>query len=202
MNNILYICIWIVGISSPAKAETRTPFPDTFVRDYIKTGNMKEIQLTKGKVTLVDDDDFDFLMQWKWFASLNNGTYYVMRRQWIQGMNTSRPVYMHRVIMKTPKGITVDHIDHNSMNNQKYNLRNCTQEENTYNAIHKKGITGFIGVGFDKRRNKFVATIRIKGHRHYLGQYSNPIVAAKIYDRAARKNRGEFAVLNFPMDKG
>ena len=84
---------------------------------------MKEIILTQGQVALVDDEDFEYLNQWKWCAIKSRKTYYTTRTIYIPCKMT---VIMHRIIMNTPLDMTVDHIDHNGLNNQKYNLRICT----------------------------------------------------------------------------
>jgi len=78
---------------------------------------MKKIQLTQGHFTLIDDEDYDFLMQWKWCYS---GHGYAMRSELISRINGKRKqnqIYMHRIINKTPRGAITDHIDGDGLNN-------------------------------------------------------------------------------------
>jgi len=91
---------------------------------------MKEIKLTRGMVALVDDDDYEWISQWEWIVrERKEGLYYALRYDMI---NRKR-VLMHRIIMNTPPYMQVDHIDHNGLNNQKDNLRNCSHAENMCN---------------------------------------------------------------------
>lgn len=73
---------------------------------------MKEIKLTMGKVALVDDSDYDWLSQWKWFAHKDNRTFYAGRST-VMPDGRKKQVWMHRVIMETAEGMETDHIDHN-----------------------------------------------------------------------------------------
>jgi UDP-N-acetylglucosamine pyrophosphorylase len=90
---------------------------------------MKEIQLIPEGVSLVDDEDFEYLNQFKWY------NHYNIAYRTIRENNMSKLIGMHREIMKTPKGLEVDHWDHNTLNNQKSNLRNCTHKENCQNSF-------------------------------------------------------------------
>jgi len=149
---------------------------------------MKEIQLTKGKVVVVDDDDYEWLNRWKWHY---NGRYAV---RWEGKKN----IYMHREIMKTPGGMETDHINRDSLNNCRSNLRICTHAENIQNRNKQSNNTsGYNGVYWHKKAKKWVAGIRINQVRIYLGVYSIKEDAAKTYDQAARKLFGEFAKTNF-----
>lgn len=88
---------------------------------------MKKIPLTKGYEALVDDDDYDFLMRYKWYASVGSSTgTRVYARSRIKG----KMVYMHKFIMNYPIGKVIDHIDNNPLNNQKSNLEAVTPLEN------------------------------------------------------------------------
>ena len=154
---------------------------------------MKEINLTQGQVALVDDEDFEYLNQFKWCVtkSKNLRTFYAQREY------HSNTIIMHRVIMGTPKGTFVDHIDHNGLNNQKSNLRNITPHQSAFNR-QKPNInttSKYKGVCYDK--GHFKATIKKDGKSRHIGSFKTEFEAALAYDIMAKELFGEFACLNF-----
>lgn len=155
---------------------------------------MKEIKLTQDKVALVDDEDYDYLMQWKWHILNQTHSSYAVRNEIINGKRQS--IRMHRIIMNTPKGVEVDHVDRNGLNNQKSNLRNCTSTQNKCNSQYKLPKSGFIGVHTHKNGH-IMAYISVKNKQIHLGCFKTIELAAKARDEAAIKYRGEFANLNF-----
>lgn len=160
---------------------------------------MKEIPLTQGKVALVDDEDYDFLMQWKWQATKTKCTWYAKRVSNNKDKHKNGKRYsilMHRVIMKAKLFYEVDHNpDHNGLNNQKHNLRIATRTQNKINT-HKINSTGYRGVELNKYSKKFSAHIRINGKLKHLGVFETAIEAAKAYNNAAVQYHDKFAILN------
>ncbi len=162
---------------------------------------MKEIKLTRGMVALVDDRDYDFLIQWKWHAnpSTTNGCFYA-RRTIRVGKGVKR-IYMHRLIMQADSGIKVDHIDRNGLNNQRSNLRLCTRQQNTFNTNNRKRKSPYKGVSKKEdydRKKPWRACFKANGKQMLFGHFETEIEAAICYDINVLKFRGEFAVLNFP----
>ena len=158
---------------------------------------MKEITLTKGMVTIVDDEDFDFLYQFKWCAHKGRNTYYAAR-------NSSRKdgprklILMHNVIAgDLPPGFVRDHKDGNGLNNQRNNIRTCTAQQNQMNSRPRKNTssTGFRGVSHFKRDNKWEAYINLNGKRRHLGLFPTKEDAARAYNNAAKELYGEYANL-------
>ena len=156
----------------------------------------KEIQLTQGKVAVVDDDLFNYLNQFKWFANNINGKFYVVRNITVS-KNKKNVIYMHRFIMKPNKGMVIDHLDGNTLNNQKNNLRICTHTENMRNSkISINNKSGYKGVSYQENRNNYRAQIKFNNKTINIGDFIDPIDAAKAYNAAALKYHGEFAHLN------
>jgi hypothetical protein len=156
---------------------------------------MKEIKLTQGRVALVDDEDYDFLNQWKWRIYYDKHKYYYAKRTEIRN-GRCITIRMHRLIMKTPPGMETDHIDHDGLNNQRYNLRNVTHAQNQMNRNAKaNGLSKYLGVCL--MRNKYRARIRVNNRTIHLGCFEKEDEAAIRYDRAAILYHGEFANLNF-----
>jgi len=154
---------------------------------------MKEILITQGKVALIDDEDYDRVANIKWVAVRNRRIWYAYR--WSKGGEKNRhKIWMHRLIMNTPKGMVVDHIDHDGLNNQKHNLRNCTQKENKLNS-RGSSKTGYLGVYFC--RNTIIAQVYINGKNKHIGNFKTVQEAAKSRDKYVSQLRGEFANLNF-----
>ncbi len=152
---------------------------------------MKKITLTQGKFALVDDSDFEWLNQWKWYCQKDKNRFYVRRSV------GKKCILMHRLIMGSPK--EVDHRNGNGLDNQRKNLRACLNVENHFNkSKHKIGQSKFKGVG--KPNKKYRARIRFKGKFIHLGYFNLEKEAAKAYDIAAIKYFGDFAHLNFPKD--
>jgi hypothetical protein len=162
---------------------------------------MKLIPLTQGKFAQVDDEDYEYLNQWKWCADTSDQkVFYAKRIHYIEGGKGKirRKISMHRLIMKVEKpNILIDHKDHDGLNNQKYNLRVATYSQNSMNVTsYKKSTSEYLGVHWDIESKKWKAAIKIKGKQLNLGRYLDEKLAAKAYNTAAIKHYGEFANLN------
>lgn len=152
---------------------------------------MKQIPLTQGKTALVDDEDYDFLMQWKW--TFSNG--YAYRLKTINGKG--KKFWLHRMVNKTPDGLFTDHINGNRLDCRKGNLRDCTYSQNNKNAATRKdNKSGFRGVYWEKGMKAWRCVIQSNGKRETLGFYENPEEAAIVYNENASRLHGEFARLN------
>ncbi len=156
---------------------------------------MKQIPLStngtkhKGKYfAIVDDEDYDYLMQWKWRVTQSNEPVrYAINHVGI----------MHRMIMNTPKGMTVDHINHNGLDNRKVNLRNCTIQQNSCNIRKTPNrASKFLGVYHDKKHNRWRARLVYKKKFYDGGSYATEIEAAKARNELAIKYQKEYANLN------
>ena len=111
---------------------------------------MKEIELTHGKITQVDDEDFEWLNQWKWRSHKGRYTFYARRDE------KKITILMHRVILNVIGNIHIDHGDGNGCNNQRDNIRVCTQSQNQWNQrIRAGGSSIFKGVSWDVIKNKW-----------------------------------------------
>jgi len=97
------------------------------------------------------------------------------------------------------KGMVVDHLDGNSLNNRKSNLRVCTVSQNHQNRRWTYGSSRYKGVWWNKKMKKWVAGITLKRKYIFIGHFADEVAAAKAYDRKAAELFGEFAYLNFPV---
>lgn len=141
---------------------------------------MKEIQLTKGKVALVDDDDYEELIKYKWHINKGNTTFYATRH--IEKIHKNK-ILMHRMIMNVPKEMFIDHIDGNGLNNQRSNLRIVTKRQNSQNK-HMEKSSKYVGVSFDKDTNKWKASIQINKKIKNIGRFNNEEDAHNAYLKA------------------
>ena len=144
---------------------------------------MKRIELTKGKFALVDDEDFEWLNQFKWYIS-DSG--YALRRVYIRGSGRKnqkgKTIRMHCLINNTPSEMITDHIDRNRLNNQRSNLRVADYRLNGINRGKQKNNTsGHKGICWNKSAKKWMAEIKCK-KKIYLGIYEfieDAIIARK-----------------------
>ncbi len=161
---------------------------------------MKEISLSKGKFTMVDDQDFEWLNRWNWFAHKGRDNFYAVRKETftVSGVRKRVHISMHRQILGlTDPKIFVDHVDHNGLNNQRYNLRECTILQNNMNRVSVPGSSSkYLGVSWFKPNSIWVAKIRVNGRLKHLGCFNIEIDAAKAYNEAALEYFGEFANIN------
>lgn len=152
------------------------------------------ISLTQGKVTLVDDADYEWLNQWRWFYKESRGLGYAVRTD----NRARKTVRMHRVITQAPDGFDVDHRDGNTLNNQRSNLRVCEHQNNTRNQAKKRhGSSQYKGVHWCKRDKAWIARVAVNGKRVSLGYFKDEHAAPHAYDTGARLHYGEFARVNF-----
>ncbi len=145
----------------------------------------------------VDDEDFEWLRRYNWYAEKNGNTFYAKMDKLISKIPRKRMIlYMHTAIMNTGPGMVVDHIDGNGANNQRSNLRVCTQAENARNSAKpKNGKLKYKGVSLRDHR-KIIATICFNRKKIQLGSFATQEEAALAYNAAAIKYHGEFARLN------
>lgn len=156
----------------------------------------REIPLTQGKVALVDEADYNFLMQWKWFAWKNTGGQYYAGRRVRIAVGKQATVHMHRAILSAPDGMQVDHVNHETLDNRRENLRLATFSQNTKNRKrYKNNTSGIKGVSLYKPSQKWIAIISVDGKFKHLGYYVSKEAAAHAYAEAAHRFHGDFACL-------
>ncbi len=147
---------------------------------------MREIQLTKGLVAKVDDEDYEMLIGSRWCVS--DG--YAFNRA--HGR-------MHRLLMKAPQGVMVDHRNGDKLDNRKDNLRLCSNSQNQANRKVSLGVSKFKGVVWQtlpSGKGYWKAVITKDGEATYLGTYKTDVEAAAAYNVAAVEMFGEFAHIN------
>lgn len=152
---------------------------------------MIEIPLTQGKLALVDDKDFNWLDKWKWSAHYNNTKWYAVRN------DKGKIIKMHRLIISAKVREEVDHIDGNSLNNCRSNLRLVTRAENLQNrSANHNSTSKFIGVYWENSTNKWCAAIKKDGKTKKIGRFNSGEDAARARDKVAKE--WGFLKMNFP----
>lgn len=164
---------------------------------------MKKIPLSTGRsgkrpargYALVDDSDFEELGQHKWNMLKSRDIQYAQREIRNADGNVEK-VTMHVLLMKPPKGMEVDHIDGNGLNNCRENLRICTRNQNRQNVgAMKNNKSGYKGVSWHRATNKWLAQIRANGKHYHLGLFTDPEEASAAYIEACKNYHGAFANL-------
>ncbi len=157
----------------------------------------KFILLTKGKSAIIDDEDYNKINNFKWCADMKpvSKNYYAKRR--IVENGKAKYIQMSRFIMNCPLGMFVDHINHNTLDNRKKNLRIVNRRQNQMNkSKNKKKSSKYKGVYWDNYFKKWKAEITSNYKKTYIGSFNNEIEAALSYNKYAIKMFGSFACLN------
>ncbi len=131
-------------------------------RGAITPHSMKLIPLSQGKYAKVDDEDFEYLSQWKWY--FNSG--YAVR-------GCEKRILMHRIILETPDNLLTDHINRDKLDNRRSNLRVATKSLNNFNTkIRKDNTSGVKGIYWSKLHSKWRVTISKQKKRTSHGLYA------------------------------
>jgi hypothetical protein len=142
------------------------------------------IPLTRGLVALVDPPDHAALSEHKWYAHKAAKGFYAAR--WTK----TGTVYMHRQIMAPARGLVVDHINHDTLDNRRDNLRVCTQKQNLAN---RRAAARSLPLGVWERDGRYLSCLVVDGRTRHLGTFDTPEAAHTAYATAAREHRGEYA---------
>lgn len=151
---------------------------------YDRYGNEK----ARSKISL---EDFDLIKEYKWYVKENG---YPMTHIFDDATGKDKKVKMSRLIMNPPDAYVIDHIDRDPLNNQRNNLRICTQVQNMYNqSLNKLNTSGFKGVFYNKELNKWTAQIKVNQKNIYLGIFDKIEDAHQARIKADLKYFGEFS---------
>jgi hypothetical protein len=158
---------------------------------------MKKIDISTpkypNKFTIVDDEDFEKLNQWKWWYMNKRGKEYAISSQ-------KTKYYMHRIITKAKKGEYVDHINGNGLDNRKKNLRICKNHQNLWNVgTRKTNTSGLKGIHLDKRielKKRWCVVFNHNYKQIWVGRFATKKEAVVAYNKKIKEMRGDFAVLN------
>jgi len=148
----------------------------------------------KGYSVMLDDEDVSAVMAKTWQVKKNNGRIYFRHHYKIIGAKKYKSFSLHHFIFGVPPiGYVVDHIDNNSLNNRKCNLRYCTFAQNAWNRKRESlNTSGYKGVTYFAKTDKWRAVIRVHGKLISLGLYFTKLGAYKAYCAASKKYHGEY----------
>lgn len=165
---------------------------------------MKKIKLTQNQYAIVDDEDFKNLELFNWVASKDKyGKYYATRTILVSEINSYKKskISMHRYLLNPKIGLEVDHINGDTLDNRKRNLRICTRQQNNWNRVGIKNTSSkYKGVSFNKEKQRWTArigkTINGKVVKKYGGAFDLESEAAVAYNKMATDLYGEYAFIN------
>ena len=166
------------------------PKPELNPNEFILDGEIIRIKLNGGKESIIDRDDYEKVKNIRW--RINDQGYVKEARSYSARI-------LARVVSGAPPGKVVDHINHDTLDNRKVNIRVCTQMQNTRNTqIASNNTTGYKGVSAIRSKSglKYRAYITHDGYRREIGRYNDKVEAAKAYNIWAQKLFGEFAFIN------
>lgn len=154
----------------------------------------EELQLKsniRGVEIQIDEGDLHLLEEYAWYIINKKGSIYITSR------HNRRTVYLARIIMGDDINYLVDHINGDTLDNRRENLRYCDKRTNAQNSRSRKGSTSkYKGVSWDRFREKWRAMIKFEGRQIFIGRFDCETEAAKCYNHYAIKYFGEFARLN------
>jgi hypothetical protein len=158
---------------------------------------VRVIELTQGQSTIVDEEDFERLSAFKWWAQFLQARRCFVVTGYV-GNNIA--ILMHRFIIGAQPGEITDHINLNPLDNRKTNLRKVTKRQNNLNMplLRSDNRSGFRGVSWFKNDKKWAASIHFNNHKIHLGYFTTPEAAARAYDAGSKKYHEGFGPLNFP----
>jgi hypothetical protein len=154
---------------------------------YVEHNDYVEVILPRRKggviLTLIDHDSLEEMMNTdvKWYAAydLKVKNYYVI------GFSNGKQIKMHRFITKCPSGLVVDHINRNTLDNRKENLRNISTAENARNTkVYKNNKTGIKGVSYRENQKLFIASLKVNRKQIHIGHYKTLEEAEKAITKA------------------
>ena len=170
-----------------AKGAAKCPMIIENFGEYCRVTN---VNTTPNTIFLVDTEDLPILDNRSW--SMTDRGYIASKRN-----KAEKTVKLHRAVMNAEAGVSVDHMDGDTANNRKSNLRICAHSDNVKNQrIRSDNKSGYKGVSFCKATNKWRAEIGADSKRILIGHFSDPKEAAHAYNEAALRYHGEFARLN------
>lgn len=160
-----------------------------------ETPDWVEIRVGRSSVAKVDFCDFEIVSRYKWSKVGQEHCKYAQMQKRSQD---SVHVKMHRLILDVPKGVVVDHINGDGLDNRRANLRSCSHGENLRNSRkHCKSSSAYKGVYWSKKECRWIAQLVLSGKKIYGGRFKHEEDAARRYDEMALDHFGEYAKLNF-----
>ena len=148
---------------------------------------MKYIELTQEYQATVDNEDFSYLNQWKWYYKQGYAA-----RNIIAPDGSRTIVRMHRLLLKTPIGMETDHINHNKLDNRRDNLRIVTKNQNQWNRKKQAGSSQYKGIYWNKQNKRWHVQLQVDGKKKWLGYYANEEDARLAYENGVSKYQGIF----------
>ncbi len=161
-------------------------------RPYLKGNDSlsAKIPLTRGMFSVVDKEDADRLCVYAWHVVTAKHLFYAKRKI----PNTPAETMSRVILQLTPEDKRcIDHINGDTLDNRKCNLRICEFYENSFNRkTYRTNTSGYKGVTWSKDKEKWQPQIQVRGKRKHLGYFDDPLDAHLVYLEASRKYFGDF----------